>query len=140
MSLEKELAAEVKAAVKHEQLHKTFAPVEVTSPVTGYNELHRILMLAFSQSASGKGRSRHSASPVGVRPWEEQPILANARQLGPAGPAFQVMKKTQESVTMAGNSNYIGAKAEALGAIVYAAALYKLYEEMEQSSLVKSEK
>lgn len=64
-------------------------------------------------------------------PWEQQPILANARQVGPGGPANQVMKKAQESVTMSGNKNFKGAKAEALGAIIYAAALYRLYEEME---------
>lgn len=99
-----------------------------------YAELQRILKLAYDQSASGKGAERHAASPVGVRAWHDQPILANARQVGPGGPALQIMKKSQESVTMAGNGNFAGAKAEALGAIVYAAALYKLYEEMERSS------
>jgi hypothetical protein len=66
-------------------------------------------------------------------PWHHQPILVNARQVGPGGPAMQVMKKAGESVTMAGNLNFASAKAEALGAIVYAAALYKLYEEMEKA-------
>lgn len=103
----------------------------------GYEELERILKLAFAQSATGKGRERHAFSPTGIfMPWHEQPILANARQIGPGGPAMQVMKKAGESVTMAGNKNLAGAKAEALGAIVYAAALYKLYEEMEQANKV----
>lgn len=102
--------------------------------VPGYEELLRILSSAYKQSSDGKGRDRHAASPVGFRPWHEQPILANARQVGPGGPAQQVMKKVQEAVTMAGNGNFDGAKAEALGAIVYAAALHKLFEEMEAAS------
>lgn len=99
-----------------------------------YQELQRILVLAYNQSSTGKGAERHAASPVGVRPWHDQPILANARQVGPGGPGMQVMKKTQEAVTMAGNKNFTSAKAEALGAIVYAAALYKIVEEMEAAS------
>lgn len=101
---------------------------------TPYGELERILKLAFNQAANGKGKERHATGPVGFRPWHQQPILENARQVGPGGPALQVMKKSQESVTMAGNRNFSGAKAEALGAIVYAAALFKLYEEMENAS------
>lgn len=100
----------------------------------GYVELNRILTQAYNQAASGKRAERHSISPVGFMPWHQQPILANARQVGAGAPAGQVMKKAQESVTMAGNGNFTGAKAEALGAIVYAAALYKLYEEMEEAA------
>lgn len=100
---------------------------------TPYGELERILKLAFDQAANGKGRERHAMGPVGFRPWDRQPILENARQVGPGGPALQIMKKAQESVTMAGNKNFAGAKAEALGAIVYAAALYKLFEEMDNA-------
>ena len=107
------------------------------APVTGYEELDRILKLAFDQSAQGKGHERHAYSPTGILlPWDQQPILANARQVGPGGPAQQVMKKAGESVTMAGNKNLAGAKAEALGAIVYAAALFKLYEEMDAATRV----
>ena len=99
--------------------------------VAGYEQLYRILKLAYDQAASGKGKERHSVGPVGFRAWEDQPILANARQVGPGGPALQVMKKIQEAVTMAGNGNFTGAKAETLGAVVYAAAMFKLLEEME---------
>lgn len=99
----------------------------------GYAELHRILKLAFQQSATGKGHKRHATSPLGFRPWQDQPILANARQVGPGGPAQQIMKKAQESVGMSIERNFDGAKNEALGIIVYAAALFKLYEEMEQA-------
>lgn len=99
--------------------------------VAGYEQLYRILKLAYDQAASGKGKERHSVGPVGFRAWEDQPILANARQVGPGGPALQVMKKIQEAVTMAGNGNFTGAKSETLGAVVYAAAMFKLLEEME---------
>lgn len=100
--------------------------------VDGYGELERILGMAYDQAAKGKGHSRHAHSPIGFRPWDEQPILANARQVGPAGPGQQCMKKTQESVMMAARKDFVGAKAEMLGVIVYAAALIKLYEEMEK--------
>lgn len=102
-----------------------------TVHVGGYDDLRMILDLALDQAASGKGRNRHAVGPVGFRPWADQPILANARQVGPGGPAMQVMKKVQEAVTMAGNGNLSAAQQEALGAIVYAAALFKLLREME---------
>lgn len=114
------------------EMAKAMAPKSLVMPKGhGYEELERILKLAFEQSASGKGRSRHAIGPVGFRPWHEQPILANSRQLGPAGPALQIMKKAQEAVTMTGNKQHVAAKAEVLGIIVYAAAMYKLLEEME---------
>lgn len=93
----------------------------------GYERLAEILREAFNQSARGKGARRHSNG----KPWLDQPILANARQVGPGGPAFQVMKKVQESIGMAQRGEFAGAKAEALGAIVYAAALYQIYCEQE---------
>lgn len=106
--------------------------------VPGYDHLHRILGKAYHQAAIGKGNSRHAVGPVGFRSWDEQPILANARQVGAGGPAQQVMKKAQEAVTMSGNNNFAGAKAETLGIMVYAAALYKLFEEMEAAHNVSS--
>lgn len=123
------------SSVKPAAQKATQPPYTVTRVAAGYEDLDRILKLAFDQSASGKGRERHAFSPTGIlTPWDQQPILANARQVGPGGPAQQVMKKAGESVTMAGNKNLAGAKAEALGAIVYAAALFKLYEEMEEAA------
>jgi hypothetical protein len=97
----------------------------------GYEHLSRILGLAHSQSSAGKGKQRHATGPTGFKPWDRQPILEISRMVGPGYAAGQAMKKTQEAVTMAGNKNFSAAKAEALGAIVYAAALYKLLEEME---------
>ena len=97
----------------------------------GYENLERILKLAFDQSARGKGKARHASSPVGDRPWDEQPILAISRMVGPGYAAGQVQKKVQEAVTMSGNTaNLDAAMAEALGAIVYSAALYKIFEEI----------
>lgn len=132
-AIERELASEAKRVLGVEP--PGFPRAGVSSPQIGapYAQLERILKLAYEQAAAGKGRERHASSPVGNRAWHEQPILANARQIGPGGPAMQIMKKAQESVTMAGNRDFTKAKAEALGAIVYAAALYKLYEEMEQA-------
>jgi len=150
-ALAKELSKPV--IEKHERLHKTFAPLNkheelqktfetkapakpdiLGTPVEGYDTLGYILRQAYAQAAIGKGSKRHAKGVVGFMAWHFQPILANARQVGPGGPAFQVMKKTQESVTMAGNKDFAAAKAEALGAIVYAAALYQIYHEMEMAA------
>ena len=109
---------------------------DIMPSVPGYEVLSPILSAAYQQAATGKGKERYSTGPVGFQPWHMQPILTNARQVGPGAPAFQVMKKAQESVTMAGNKNYTGAKAEALGAIIYAAALFRLYQEMEWADAV----
>lgn len=109
-------------------------PPAILAPqaVDGYGLLTVVLGKAYEQAAKGKGHARHAHSPVGFRPWHDQPILTNARQVGPAGPAQQVMKKAQEAVMMSARGDFDGAKAETLGIIVYAAALYVLFEEMEQ--------
>lgn len=111
----------------------TAPPIQPRGKPDPYRELRRILSDAFDQASIGKGHERHAYSPVSGPnlPWDKQPILANARQVGPGGPAQQVMKKAGESVTLAGNKDFTKAKAEALGIIVYAAALFKLYEEMD---------
>jgi hypothetical protein len=103
----------------------------IISNQDGYGHLRRILKLAHDQSATGKGKERHATGPTGFRVWEQQPILEISRMVGPGYAAGQVAKKVQEAVTMVGNRNFASAKAEALGAIVYAAALYKLLEEIE---------
>ncbi len=102
--------------------------------VPGYEVLSGILSAAYQQAATGKGKDRHSTGPLGFQPWHLQPIMSIGRQVGPGGHAYQIAKKAQESVTMQGNGNFAGAKAEALGAIVYAAALYRLYLEMEAAN------
>ena len=147
-TLEEELASRVEQAVENTIETPKPPPGSIgnvgTGPSAGsanpappphpYIELQRIMTLAYQQAASGKGKQRHAFGPVGFRPWHEQPILVNARQVGPGGPALQVMKKMQEATGMAGNGNYAGARAEALGAMVYAAAFFKLVEEMEAAA------
>lgn len=97
----------------------------------GYELLFSILREAFQQAAEGKGKERHA----GGLPWKDQPILSMARLLkSPAGPAQQVIKKTQEAcVSMRNRNDYKAAKAEMLGAIVYAAAVYRFLEEEEEN-------
>jgi len=102
--------------------------------VEGYDVLAEVLATAYLQAATGKGRERHSTGPLGFQPWHLQPIMQMGRMVGPGGHAYQIQKKAQESVTMAGNKNFMGAKAEALGAIVYAAALFRLYAEQEEAN------
>ncbi len=143
-SIEEELAQNVEAALNEQPVETPTPPpgaipTEDTTkkPVVGahpYGELQRILVLAHQQASSGKGKQRHAFGPVGFRPWDQQPILVNARQVGPGGPALQIMKKMQEATGMANTGNFSGALAEALGAIVYAAAFYKLVEEMMAAS------
>lgn len=142
--LEKELTLDVKTkpmAKVPPQPHTQRPPmpssfgkplVSMPTRVDGYEILEGILGKAYEQSAKGKGHSRHAHSPVGFRAWHDQPILANARQVGPAGPAQQVMKKIQEATMMAARGDYDAAQAEALGAIVYAAAFYQLALEMKE--------
>lgn len=103
----------------------TLGPVQAS----GYEELERILKLAYEQSARGKGRERHATGPLGFRPWTQQPILEIGRMIGPGYHAGQVQKKVQEAITMYGSKNIHGALQECLGAIVYAAAMYRLLEE-----------
>jgi hypothetical protein len=102
--------------------------------VPGYEQLSRILGLAYGQAAHGKGKTRHSSNMTGFKPWHSQPILELARMTGPGASAYQIMKKAQEACGMVERGDLAGAKAEALGAIVYAAALYKLIEEIETPS------
>lgn len=81
----------------------------------GYERVFEVLQKALDQTQSGKGKERHSR---GTTPFERQPIVEIAHMVGPAGPAFQVIKKTQESMRLPPDR----AIAELLGAIIYAAA------------------
>lgn len=95
-----------------------------------YEPLRRVLDAAYEQAASGKGSARHANG----RPFLQQPILENTRQVGLAGPVFQVMKKAQEAVGMAARGETAAAKAELYGAIVYAAAAVLFLEETENDA------
>lgn len=92
--------------------------------VDGYEELAETLIDAYNQAARGKGRERHNPNNI---PFVDQPIMNEIRELGPSALAFQVRKKTRESM----NLNYKMAQKEMLGAIVYAAAMYIYYQEKE---------
>jgi len=104
-----------------------------TEDVAGYEDLKRVLLLAYDQSARGKGKDRHARK----RPFNLQPITIIPELLGSyeglGGLVYQVIKKSQESVGMASRDRTEAAKAELLGAIVYAAAAYLHIERFEES-------
>lgn len=95
--------------------------------VKGYEPLARVLALAYDQSAKGKGKERHANDKA----FDRQPILEIARMVGVGYHAGQIQKKVQEATGMAARKEFGAAKAELLGAIVYAAAAYLYVEEQE---------
>lgn len=99
-----------------------------------YEGLGRVLLLAYDQSARGKGKERHARGCS----FAQQPITIIPELLGShaglGGLIYQVMKKSQESVGMASNGKTEAAKAELLGTIVYAAAAYLHIERFEKPS------
>lgn len=90
-------------------------------------DVHRVLMAALEQTASGKGQKRHGRG----LPFKHQPILALSRMNGLGGLTYQIGKKAQEAVGMHERGEHLAAKTELLGAIIYAAAGYLLIEERE---------
>lgn len=80
-----------------------------------YGMLYAVLMEAFEQASSGKGKERHAND----LPFTEQKIFSINRQLDSVdGILYQVVKKTIESKKLPPDR----ACAELMGAIVYAAA------------------
>lgn len=98
--------------------------------VAGYEPLARALTDAYDQSAKGKGQKRHNARS---RPFTAQPIMVIGRMVGIGYQTGQIQKKVQEATTMHHRGEHTAAKAELLGAIVYAAAAYLTIEEEENS-------
>lgn len=96
----------------------------------GYEDLQRVLQLAFDQSANGKGKERHAND----LPFNEQPIMQIGRMVGVGGHTYQICKKAQEATGMVNRGALEAAKAEMLGAIVYAAAAYLLIEGMDHTN------
>ncbi len=80
-----------------------------------YDGLHRVLMDALAQASTGKGKERHALG----EPYEDQLVCLLARQLGVAGPAYQVCKKAIEACRLPYPANVN----EVLGAINYAAGM-----------------
>lgn len=97
----------------------------------GYEPLFEELINALNQSQSGKGKARHNPDNDD---FVDQPILTNARQVGPGGPAMQTMKKTGEAIGMFNRGEHDRAVAELHGAIIYAAATIILIKEKQRAS------
>jgi NADPH:quinone reductase-like Zn-dependent oxidoreductase len=115
---------------------------DVTSQVTipeDYAPLHRVLMLAFEQSAGGKGKERHA----GGRPFLGQPIILIPKAIGGTeglgGLVYQVCKKAGEAVGMAVRGQHAAARKEMLGAIVYAAAAYIYLEHLTAKAMADND-
>lgn len=84
-----------------------------------YKHLYSILMSAFDQAASGKGKERHA----GGQPFEAQPMQSISDLFdSPHGMAFQVAKKVHEALT-ALDGNLEAQERELLGAINYTAGI-----------------
>lgn len=89
--------------------------------VPGYEDLDRILRLAYEQAATGKGKDRHGVK--GER-WSRQPIIRHQLAFGPGFALGQAAKKMEEAQYLEPEA----AKFELLGAIVYIAAAYRFFE------------
>jgi hypothetical protein len=82
-----------------------------------YTTLRTILDAAYAHAATGKGRERHARD----LPFDKQPMMTTARQVGVGFPLGQAIKKAGESVGMIERGQYGAAEAECLGAINYLA-------------------
>lgn len=111
-----------------EMVSKTIGdPDQIVSEHEGYEDLARILNMAYEQAASGKGKERHANG----RPFNRQPIMEIGRMTGLAYHTGQAMKKIQEAHKLLKIKGKEAAIRELLGAEVYIAAAIKLIEEME---------
>ncbi len=82
----------------------------------GYEKLMAVFVAAMDQAANGKGKERH-ATPL---PFELQPTVCDARELGIGFPIGQARKKALESIRLKGRHRLN----ELLGAMVYLAMAY----------------
>ena len=90
----------------------------------GYDELRRVLRAAVEQASAGKGKARHAGEGEA---FEDQQIVQDGVWMKNTG--FQVgqaRKKLMESTRLPPDR----AKAEILGAIVYAAAAFLVIEKI----------
>lgn len=99
-----------------------------------YEPLKRVLKLAYSQAAAGKGKERHANS----KPFSDQPIMEIGRMVGMGYHTGQAIKKAQESHGMVARKQFPQAQAELLGAINYLASAWLLIEEMGAADTGKS--
>lgn len=93
--------------------------------VRGYEDLRKILDLAYKQAAIGKGKERHG---VKGEDWTRQPILRHQKAYGIGFALGQAAKKMEEAMALPPDR----AKFELLGAIVYVAAAYRFLEEQNE--------
>ena len=66
---------------------------EFSHLVPGYEELEKVLELAYNRAAKGKGVERHG---VGGVAFVDQPIISIQRFVGLGYPLGQIMKKATE--------------------------------------------
>jgi len=99
----------------------------------GYESLAFVLNAALEQAQEGKGKERHASG----EPFERQKICEITRRVGLGGPAFQVVKKTEEAVRLLERGNPAQAVEDLLGAINYAAAMVILVQEQSQEKLLE---
>lgn len=94
-----------------------------------YEPLFDVLIAAYEQAASGKGKERHAND----RPFLDQPICEIGRMLGSVcdGELYQAIKKAQEASNMLARGENKRSEAELLGAINYLAAAVILIRESE---------
>ena len=93
-----------------------------------YSELKRVLEMAYSQAAEGKGKERHANGEK----FEDQPIMTIAKGHGLGYQTGQAAKKLQEAHTLLKLRGKHAAIQEILGAINYAAAAVLLIEQMDE--------
>lgn len=91
--------------------------------VKGYEELERVLQMAYDQASKGKGKERHADS----EPFHKQAIMQISKDVGIGFPLGQAIKKLRESARCYKDTPQ-RAIADILGAINYAAAAVLLIE------------
>lgn len=109
-----------------EELSKRRTAEQIHQGVIGpYDSLARVLLAAYDQAASGKGKERHANEDA----FEDQPIFTIAGLVGIGFNSGQAIKKISEAVGMANRGKPDAAIREIHGAIVYLASLALLLEQ-----------
>lgn len=101
-----------------------------TEPImetAGYEALAGVLLRAYHQAASGKGKERHANG----LPFDQQPIMRIARVRGTGFLLGQADKKSEEAMGLPPGRDV----AELLGAIVYLSAAVLHIEEQRGESM-----
>lgn len=102
---------------------ETLSPIseDRTVPVfvrEGYDSLFTVLTKALHQAQDGKGKERHANG----KPFDQQPIMVIADQVGMGFQTGQAIKKTVEAHGMVNRGDLNAAERELLGAINFLAA------------------